>query len=120
MNNDEKDYELLDSGENEKLERFGAVVLRRPDPQALWPKRLTADEWAARADGRFVRNAEEGKWVMKDSAENKSAVAAKSWPIEERYSPLTGAASAGMPSRDRPGQSCNEVGLSSPCGFFSG
>ena len=85
MNNDEKDYELLDSGENEKLERFGAVVLRRPDPQALWPKRLTADDWAARADGRFVRNAEEGKWVMKAAgvAEGeKSAAAPKSWPIE--------------------------------------
>ena len=31
------DYELLDSGDGEKLERFGQVVLARPDPQALWP-----------------------------------------------------------------------------------
>ena len=30
-----KDYELLDSGSGEKLERFGNFVLRRPDPQAL-------------------------------------------------------------------------------------
>ena len=81
---DEKDYELIDSGENEKLERFGAVVLRRPDPQALWPKRLTADEWTARADGRFVRNAEEGKWVMKaaGAVEGEKSAAPKSWPIE--------------------------------------
>ena len=31
-----KDYELLDSGENEKLERFGGSTLSRPDPQVLW------------------------------------------------------------------------------------
>jgi 23S rRNA (cytosine1962-C5)-methyltransferase len=32
-----KDYELLDAGGGEKLERWGDVVLRRPDPQAIWP-----------------------------------------------------------------------------------
>ena len=30
------DYELLDSGNEEKLERYGEVILSRPDPQALW------------------------------------------------------------------------------------
>ena len=35
----ERDYELLDSGDGEKLERFGKYVTARPDPQALWPKR---------------------------------------------------------------------------------
>ena len=39
------DYVLLDSGEGEKLERFGNVVLARPDPQALWPKSLDTAEW---------------------------------------------------------------------------
>ena len=34
------DYELLDSGRGEKLERFGRIILSRPDPQALWGKRL--------------------------------------------------------------------------------
>lgn len=34
--NDFNDYELLDSGDNEKIERFGAFILRRPDPQAIW------------------------------------------------------------------------------------
>lgn len=38
-------YELLDSGDNEKLERFGAVIVRRPDPQALWPK-LKPEVWS--------------------------------------------------------------------------
>ncbi len=38
-------YELLDSGDGEKLERFGEVILRRPDPQALWKKNLSGEEW---------------------------------------------------------------------------
>lgn len=33
-----RDYEILDAGDGEKLECWGDVVLRRPDPQALWPK----------------------------------------------------------------------------------
>ena len=31
-----KDYECLDAGNSEKLERWGNVILRRPDPQAMW------------------------------------------------------------------------------------
>jgi 23S rRNA (cytosine1962-C5)-methyltransferase len=56
-----KDYELLDSGREEKLERYGDIVLSRPDPQALWEKTLPESEWA-KAQGRFVRNGKEGKW----------------------------------------------------------
>ncbi len=33
-----KDYEVLDCGDGEKLERWGDYILRRPDPQAIWPK----------------------------------------------------------------------------------
>ncbi len=32
------DYELLDAGDGEKLERWGRVILQRPDPQAIWPR----------------------------------------------------------------------------------
>jgi len=32
-----EDYEIIDAGNSEKLERFGKYVLRRPDPQAMWP-----------------------------------------------------------------------------------
>ena len=49
-----KDYELLDTGREEKLERFGDVLLARPDPQALWEKSLGAGEWG-KAQGRFER-----------------------------------------------------------------
>lgn len=56
------DHALLDSGGGEKLERFGAVTLRRPDPQALWKPRLPADEWA-RAHLAFVRESDRfGRW----------------------------------------------------------
>ena len=59
-----KDYELLDSGEEEKLERYGAYMLARPDPQALWEKKLPDSVWAA-ADARFVRKGREGEWTVK-------------------------------------------------------
>ncbi len=59
-----QDYELLDSGDGEKLERYGAVTLSRPDPQALWPKRLPESVWR-KADGRFTRSEKNAKWVKK-------------------------------------------------------
>ncbi len=44
ITNKSEDYELLDSGEGQKLERYGSVVLARPDNQALWNKKLSEDE----------------------------------------------------------------------------
>lgn len=58
------DYELLDSGEGEKLERFGSIVLSRPDPQALWRKSLLVSEWK-KADGHFTREGKNGDWSLK-------------------------------------------------------
>lgn len=58
------DYELLDSGEGEKLERFGGFVLSRPDPQALWHKRLQPVEWK-KAQGSFTRTEKQGDWSLK-------------------------------------------------------
>jgi 23S rRNA (cytosine1962-C5)-methyltransferase len=46
------DYELVDSGGGEKLERFGQYLLRRPDPNAVWNKRMDQNEWA-KADAIF-------------------------------------------------------------------
>lgn len=51
-----KDYELIDSGKGEKLERFGQFILIRPEPQALWPRSKSMEEWESIAHGRFVRD----------------------------------------------------------------
>ncbi len=40
-----QDFELLDSGNGEKLERWGKFVLRRPDPQAIWNKDNSVKQW---------------------------------------------------------------------------
>jgi 23S rRNA (cytosine1962-C5)-methyltransferase len=55
------DYELLDSGLGEKLERYGQVVLSRPDPQAIWSKTLPESDWK-KANAIFVRVGTSGKW----------------------------------------------------------
>lgn len=58
------DHALLDSGAGEKLERFGAVVLRRPDPQAMWRRSADAKTWD-RADLVFVRESDRGgRWEL--------------------------------------------------------
>jgi 23S rRNA (cytosine1962-C5)-methyltransferase len=55
-------YALIDSGAGEKLERFGEVVLRRPDPQALWRRRRSDKKWKD-ADLTFVRESDRGgRW----------------------------------------------------------
>ena len=57
--NEWEDYELLDAGGGEKLERWGPYVLRRPDPQAVWPPSKAAGEWAS-ADAAYSRSASGG------------------------------------------------------------
>jgi 23S rRNA (cytosine1962-C5)-methyltransferase len=71
-----KDYALLDSGDGEKLERFGNIVLSRPDPQALWSKKLSENEWTE-ADGVFFRSGKDGEWRFNEKAVNVG----KKWPI---------------------------------------
>ena len=61
------DYELLDTGEGEKLERFGRYVVRRPEPQAIWRKSLADSAWL-KADASFLRSTkgeERGEWKLK-------------------------------------------------------
>ncbi len=49
---DKTSYELLDTGEGEKLEKFGSYIFARPCEDAVWPKTLTKEAWA-KADGKF-------------------------------------------------------------------
>lgn len=54
-----RDFELLDAGSGEKLERWGRFVLRRPDPQAIWPQQLDAKVWN-KADAWYHRSSSGG------------------------------------------------------------
>ncbi len=64
------DYALFDSGDGEKLERFGKIILSRPDPQALWAKKLSSAEWK-KSDGYFTREESGGKWSLKSGVPSK-------------------------------------------------
>jgi 23S rRNA (cytosine1962-C5)-methyltransferase len=66
-------YSLLDSGLEEKLERFGDVLIRRPDPQALWNRRLPDEIWNS-ASATYIRQGERGHW-------KKSASVPEAWTI---------------------------------------
>lgn len=56
------DYELLDSGDGAKLERFGEVVLARPETQALWA-RERPELWRG-AHATFTSGEKGGSWEM--------------------------------------------------------
>ncbi len=59
------DYELIDTGGFEKLERFGKYILSRPEPQAIWDKSLQETEWRKLAHAHFAKeknNPEKGQW----------------------------------------------------------
>jgi 23S rRNA (cytosine1962-C5)-methyltransferase len=63
-----KDYELLDCGDFEKLERFGELILIRPEPQAVWAKALTQADWTKLHHIRFKgKSATSGEWVKKNA-----------------------------------------------------
>jgi 23S rRNA (cytosine1962-C5)-methyltransferase len=61
-----QEYELLDTGHGEALERFGPYRLVRPEPQAIWPKGLAEKEWQT-ADAEMVSTGGEsgGNWKIK-------------------------------------------------------
>jgi len=58
------DYALIDSGGGEKLERYGKLLIRRPEGQAIWLPTLSEHQWA-RADAVFTGDTDEegiGRW----------------------------------------------------------
>lgn len=58
-----KEYELIDSGDFEKLERFGSYITIRPEPQAVWGKRLSVKEWESKAHVKFIsKSSSAGSW----------------------------------------------------------
>ena len=72
-------YALLDSGDGQKLERFGSQTVIRPDPQAFWPPINPVETW--KADAHFDAKAgddDRGNWRLLNSA------APDEWPMEWR------------------------------------
>jgi 23S rRNA (cytosine1962-C5)-methyltransferase len=76
------EYELIDSGNFEKLERFGEYITIRPEPQAVWNKYLTEEAWKNKAHVKFVPlSSSNGKWeFLKKMPEN--------WELEYKHQQL--------------------------------
>lgn len=71
------DYALIDSGSGRKLERFGPIIVDRPEPQALWSRQRGAEVWS-RAHAVFSASAddeEKGKWRIDKTVP-------ESWPVK--------------------------------------
>lgn len=69
-------YGLIDSGAGRKLERFGAVILDRPEPQALWQPRFDKAAWN-KAHAVFSASGddeEKGRWRIDKAVPD-------SWPV---------------------------------------
>ncbi len=72
------EYELIDAGGFEKLERFGTYILRRPEPQAVWKKTLDERDWQKLAHVVFVpKTSSSGNW-------NKLKTMPDRWEIKYR------------------------------------
>lgn len=64
-------YELIDSGEGRRLERWENYVLDRPDPQIIWKRNLAEGEWQ-KVDAYFKRISEDkGKWEIRTKVPEK-------------------------------------------------
>jgi len=83
------DYEIIDSGDGEKLERFGEMIVARPEPQAIWDKNLSVDEWKKMAHAYFIQKKstsgsnpgnenEKGEWKIKPEVKEQ-------WYIDYKY-----------------------------------
>ncbi len=61
------DYQLIDSGDGYRLEKWGAYILQRPDPQVIWKKKASNGIWN-KADAIFqkISSDEKGQWVKKN------------------------------------------------------
>lgn len=78
------DYALIDSGGGRKLERFGSVVVDRPEPQALWRRTLDEAQWGA-AHAVFSASGEDeekGKWRFDKTVPER-------WPVRVHDVTLT-------------------------------
>ncbi|WP_079687085.1 class I SAM-dependent methyltransferase [Ohtaekwangia koreensis] len=85
-----KDYELIDSGDFEKLERFGKYTLIRPEPQAIWSRSLGEQEWKKLADAKFVREQKDNYRFSEDvkGGWSRPQGMPESWNVLYKYNDL--------------------------------
>jgi 23S rRNA (cytosine1962-C5)-methyltransferase len=88
-----KDYELLDSGDGLKLERFGPYRFVRPEVQAMWSRGLPESAWRD-VDGVFQPTSEEsgGHWELKKKVAEKWVMSA---PLAPPHFPRSSAENGG-------------------------
>ena len=67
---DWEDYELIDTGDGGKLERFGDYRLVRPDPRILWTRRLSDEVWDSAMAVYRRADIKSGEWEVKTSPPN--------------------------------------------------
>ncbi len=84
---DWQDYELLDSGNSQALERLGPYKLVRPEPQAIWPPALSGSDWES-ADAVMVPTISEhgGYWEFKSDIQQPWKIDYKGLQCEIRLS----------------------------------
>lgn len=80
-----EDYELIDTGNGMRLERFGKYKLVRPDPQIIWKPRLDKQQWHA-VDALF--DAEKKKWIIKTKVPEKWLLKYKNIAFYAKLSPF--------------------------------
>ncbi|MEO8147024.1 MAG: class I SAM-dependent methyltransferase [Bacteroidia bacterium] len=98
------DYELIDSGDFEKLERWGTYITSRPEPQAVWSKNLSQQEWNKMMHVKFVpKNSSSGTWKKVKEMPDR-------WNVEyglEGSGSSSGSGSKGHTERSRSAQTLN-------------
>ncbi len=77
LSNEWKDYKCIDAGDGEKLESWKGIILRRPDPQAIWKVDKNQDDWK-NVDGHYHRSSSGGgSWEFKKSLKDSWIVTYK-------------------------------------------
>ncbi len=81
------EYELLDSGNGMRFERFGPYTLVRPDPNALWQPQLSGREWE-QADATFDVSREGDNWVQRRTVKEPWPMRYGEFTFEARLTPF--------------------------------
>jgi 23S rRNA (cytosine1962-C5)-methyltransferase len=82
-------YELIDCGNFEKLERFGKYVIRRPEPKSVWNKTMPETEWQKLSNTTFKTGAGFNKSGKEDSGTWTGEHLPEQWTVAYNYKGLS-------------------------------